>query len=120
MLKGKQRILATKPFAKENRAKSWWLTLSTLFILIGLLAANVDIQVFAVETVTINLYYFPPTLYPDNIHDLDFDLERMTKLWEEGEKGAVQQEVHGQSGTIRLNKSRIKELMAVLQPTFES
>ncbi len=41
MLKGKQLILATKPFAKENRAKSWWLTLSTLFILIGLLVGTV-------------------------------------------------------------------------------
>lgn len=41
MLKGKQLILATKPFAKENRAKSWWLTLSTLFILIGLLLGTV-------------------------------------------------------------------------------
>lgn len=89
-------------------------------VLIGLLAANVTIESFAVDAITINLYYFPPALYPDNVHDLDFNRERMTKLWEEGEKGVSQQEVHGQSGTIRLDKKRIKELMAVLQPSFET
>ncbi len=41
MLTGKQLILATKPFAKEDRAKSWFLTLSTLFILIALLFGTV-------------------------------------------------------------------------------
>ena len=35
MLCGKQLILATKPFAKENRYKSWLYTLSTIaFILL--------------------------------------------------------------------------------------
>jgi omega-6 fatty acid desaturase (delta-12 desaturase) len=33
MLQGKQLILATKPFAKENRAKSWYYTISTFFLL---------------------------------------------------------------------------------------
>lgn len=37
MLSGKQLILATKPFAKENRRKSWYYTISTLFILLFLL-----------------------------------------------------------------------------------
>lgn len=41
MLKGKQLILATKPYAKENRMKSWLLTLSTLFILLALLFGTV-------------------------------------------------------------------------------
>lgn len=41
MLQGKQLILATKPFAKENRAKSWFLTLSTLFLLILALVGTV-------------------------------------------------------------------------------
>ena len=41
MLSGKQLILATKPFAKEDRAKSWYLTLSTLFVLIALLFGTV-------------------------------------------------------------------------------
>lgn len=41
MLTGKQLILATKPFAKEDRSKSWFLTLSTLFILIALLVGTV-------------------------------------------------------------------------------
>jgi omega-6 fatty acid desaturase (delta-12 desaturase) len=41
MLQGKQLILATKPFAKENRAKSWFYTISTFFILIALLIGTV-------------------------------------------------------------------------------
>lgn len=41
MLKGKQLILATKPFTKEDRTKSWLLTLSTLFILIAFLIGTV-------------------------------------------------------------------------------
>jgi omega-6 fatty acid desaturase (delta-12 desaturase) len=41
MLQGKQLILATKVYAKEDRAKSWWTTLSTLFILISLLIGTV-------------------------------------------------------------------------------
>jgi omega-6 fatty acid desaturase (delta-12 desaturase) len=36
MLSGKELILATRPFAKEDRTKSWLYTLSTLFILLGL------------------------------------------------------------------------------------
>lgn len=41
MLQGKQLILATKPFAKENRAKSWLYTISTFIILIALLVGTV-------------------------------------------------------------------------------
>lgn len=41
ILEGKQLILATKAFAVEDRRKSWVLTISTLFILIGLLAMTV-------------------------------------------------------------------------------
>lgn len=41
MLQGKQLILATKPFAKENRAKSWYYTISTLLILIATLLGTV-------------------------------------------------------------------------------
>ena len=37
MLSGKDLIIATKPFAKENRLLSWFYTLSTIFILIALL-----------------------------------------------------------------------------------
>jgi len=35
MLQGKQLILATRPFAKEIKWKSWYYTISTLFLLIG-------------------------------------------------------------------------------------
>jgi omega-6 fatty acid desaturase (delta-12 desaturase) len=38
MLQGKQLILATKPFAKETPWKSWYYTLSTAAILLGLYA----------------------------------------------------------------------------------
>lgn len=41
MLQGKQLILATKPFAKENRAKSWYYTISTLLILVAALFGTV-------------------------------------------------------------------------------
>lgn len=41
MLQGKQLILATKPFAKENRAKSWFYTISTLLILVASLLGTV-------------------------------------------------------------------------------
>ena len=41
MLQGKQLILATKPFAKENRSKSWLYTISTLLLLISALFGTV-------------------------------------------------------------------------------
>lgn len=41
MLCGKDLILATKPFAKEIRSKSWLYTLSTLFLLITALTGTV-------------------------------------------------------------------------------
>jgi acyl-lipid omega-6 desaturase (Delta-12 desaturase) len=41
MLHGKDLILATKPFAKEIRSKSWYLALSTLFLLFLSLAGTV-------------------------------------------------------------------------------
>ena len=41
MLQGKQLILATRPYAKEDRTKSWILTISTLFILIAFLLGTV-------------------------------------------------------------------------------
>ncbi len=41
MLKGKQLILATKPFAKEVRAKSWYYTISTFVILIALIFGTI-------------------------------------------------------------------------------
>jgi omega-6 fatty acid desaturase (delta-12 desaturase) len=39
MLEGKDLIIATKPFGKENRFLSWFHTLSTLLLLIGALIA---------------------------------------------------------------------------------
>jgi acyl-lipid omega-6 desaturase (Delta-12 desaturase) len=41
MLQGRDLILATKPFAKEIRTKSWYLALSTLFLLLLALAGTV-------------------------------------------------------------------------------
>lgn len=40
MLTGKELILATKPFAKEIRWKSWYVTISTLLLLIGSIAGT--------------------------------------------------------------------------------
>jgi omega-6 fatty acid desaturase (delta-12 desaturase) len=41
MLSGRDLILATKPFAKEIRSRSWYLALSTLFLLLLALAGTV-------------------------------------------------------------------------------
>ena len=41
MLQGKQLILATRPYAKEDKTKSWVLTISTLFISIAFLLGTV-------------------------------------------------------------------------------
>src|ERR1035437_759217 len=40
MLSGKDLIVATKEFAKEDKLKSWFLSLSTVFILIALFAGT--------------------------------------------------------------------------------
>ena len=40
MLTGKELILATKPFAKEIRWKSWWHTLTSFFLLAGSIAGG--------------------------------------------------------------------------------
>ncbi len=48
MLSGKELILATKPYAKENRLMSWYYTLSTIFLLIALLLGTYwNINIFA-------------------------------------------------------------------------
>ena len=49
MLYGKDLILATKPFAKEIRSKSWLYMLSTILFLALTLAATVAIPFFAVR-----------------------------------------------------------------------
>lgn len=49
MRKGKELILATKAFAVEDRKKSWWLTLSTLFLLLALMATAVWAPWFPVK-----------------------------------------------------------------------
>jgi omega-6 fatty acid desaturase (delta-12 desaturase) len=43
MLQGKELILATKPFAKEDRKLSWFYSLSTLFLLIACFAGTLFI-----------------------------------------------------------------------------
>lgn len=47
MLTGKQLILATKPFAKEIRWKSWYYTISSLLLLIGALLGSVNFPFLA-------------------------------------------------------------------------
>jgi omega-6 fatty acid desaturase (delta-12 desaturase) len=49
MKTGKELILATKPFAKEDRAKSWGVLLSTLFLLIVALAGTVVLPFFILK-----------------------------------------------------------------------
>src|SRR4030095_10720153 len=47
MLSGRELILATKPYAKEIRSKSWTYALSTLLFLILALSATILIPNFA-------------------------------------------------------------------------
>lgn len=49
MLTGKQLILATKPFANETRWKSWYYTLSTIAILLGLYAGTAFVPFLPVQ-----------------------------------------------------------------------
>lgn len=51
MLSGKELILATKPFAQEIRWKSWYLTITTLALLIGSLLGTIFIPFLAVRIV---------------------------------------------------------------------
>ncbi len=49
MLEGKQLILATKPYAQEKRALSWWHTISTLVLLIASLTATMVMPYLALR-----------------------------------------------------------------------
>jgi len=51
MLSGKELILATKPFAKEIRSKSWLYALSTIFFIGLALAATIFIPLFSVKII---------------------------------------------------------------------
>ena len=51
MLSGKELILATKPFAKEIRSKSWFYALSTIFLIGIALAATILIPFFSVKII---------------------------------------------------------------------
>jgi omega-6 fatty acid desaturase (delta-12 desaturase) len=51
MLSGKELILATKPFAKEIRGKSWFYALSTIFLIGIALAATILVPFFSVKIV---------------------------------------------------------------------
>jgi acyl-lipid omega-6 desaturase (Delta-12 desaturase) len=52
MLTGKQLILATKPYAKETKWKSWYHTISTALILTGLLAATALLPILPLRIVS--------------------------------------------------------------------
>jgi omega-6 fatty acid desaturase (delta-12 desaturase) len=47
--KGKELILATKAFAKEDRSKSWWHLISTLFLFLTFLTAALTVPWFSVK-----------------------------------------------------------------------
>jgi omega-6 fatty acid desaturase (delta-12 desaturase) len=51
MLSGKELILATKPFAKEIRGKSWFYALSTIFLIGIALAGTILIPFFSVKII---------------------------------------------------------------------
>ncbi|HEY8733869.1 MAG TPA: fatty acid desaturase, partial [Puia sp.] len=49
MISGKELILATKPFAKEIRSKSWFYTITTILFLAVSLSATIVIPVFPIK-----------------------------------------------------------------------
>ncbi|MEO6960672.1 MAG: fatty acid desaturase, partial [Puia sp.] len=49
MLEGKELILATRPYAKEVRTKSWLYTLSTIFFLAVVFAGIIFIPYLAIK-----------------------------------------------------------------------
>ena len=51
MLSGKELILATKPFAKEIRSKSWFYTLSTIIFIGMALTATILVPFFSVKII---------------------------------------------------------------------
>ena len=51
MLSGKELILATKPFAKEIRSKSWFYVISTILLIGIALAATILIPFFSVKII---------------------------------------------------------------------
>ena len=53
MLSGKELILATKPFAKEIRSKSWFYVISTILLIGIALAATILIPFFSVKIIFI-------------------------------------------------------------------
>lgn len=54
-MQGKELILATKPFAKEDRFKSWWYTLSTLLLLAASIAATIAMP-YLVAKIALGLF----------------------------------------------------------------
>ncbi len=75
-LQGKELIVATKAFAEEDRAKSWWYTLSTVALLLGSFAGAVTPWSLAIRipcsllTSLLLLRLF--TIYHDYLHHTIF------------------------------------------------
>lgn len=72
MLNGKDLILATKPFAKEDRTKSWSYFLSTLIltllaISVAVFASNLPLRIFASVIIALLLVRLF-TMYHDFLH----------------------------------------------------
>jgi acyl-lipid omega-6 desaturase (Delta-12 desaturase) len=84
MLTGKELILATKPYAKEIRSKSWLVTLSTLFLLLGtllgtLFAPNIFLKVacsIAAGLLTSRMF----VIYHDYLHHAILNKSPLAKV----------------------------------------
>ena len=83
MLSGKELILATREYARENRSKSWLYTLSTLFLLILLLVGsfwNINIYSRLICSV-MSVFAFSRmfVIYHDYLHQAILDKSRLAK-----------------------------------------
>jgi len=85
-------------------------------ILIGLLTAHVLPTLLPEEEIKVNLHFFPTELYPENLHDLQFDKARMKKLWAVGAGGKAQAEEYGKPNRITVRKDVLKAFLAGVDP----
>lgn len=84
MLSGKDLILATREYARENRFKSWLYTLSTLLLLILLLIGsfwNINIYMrFTCSVMSVFPFSRMFVIYHDYLHQAILDKSRLAKI----------------------------------------
>jgi hypothetical protein len=73
-------------------------------LLVGLLSAHLQPSFAPENDLKINLHFFPSAFYSECINDLQFEKEKMKRLWKEGIQGSVETEEHGQANHIAVRR----------------